>query len=321
MKSRSLSITGATGFVGWHVAEGFRHAGWRVRAIVRPGSVKPVPDGVDAVEAPLAGAALVAAVQGSDLLIHSAGVIRAPTEAGFHAVNVDGTRAAVYAANQACARFVLISSQAAIGPGTVERPSLEDDQPWPVNAYGRSKLAAERVVRETARIPWTILRPCAVYGPRDRGFLPLFRLAKRGLFFFPAAPTTSFTFIDVEDLVRCVVLAASEERALGETLFVGHAEPKTADDLLRALAHTSSRRYHPRSISPAIVHGFAVLGDLAWKLGQKPVIDTGRLAELRSEGFVCSVDRARALIGFTARVSVQVGIERTAQWYRANGWL
>src|SRR5262245_36698785 len=121
MKSRSASVTGATGFVGWHLTESLRLAGWHVRAILRPGGVKPVPDGVERIEAALRLAPLSEAISESEVVIHAAGVTRAANASAFE-FNVTGTRAIVEAANAAGARLVLISSQAAMGPGTVSHP-------------------------------------------------------------------------------------------------------------------------------------------------------------------------------------------------------
>ena len=180
MKNRSVSVTGATGFLGWHIATELAARGWTVRAIVRPGSAKPLPEGVEIRQSSLEHVALKAAFDGSDVVVHAAGLTRARSERAFRTVNVDGTRAVVAAANEAGARIVHISSLAAIGPGTADRPAHEDDRPQPLTAYGKSKLASEAVVRSEARVPWTIVRPAAVYGPRDRQFLPLVRLATRG---------------------------------------------------------------------------------------------------------------------------------------------
>jgi dihydroflavonol-4-reductase len=204
----SVAITGATGFLGWHLGEAFRDAGWRVRAVVRPGNAKPLPPGVESFEAHLDAEALARAFQGCPVVVHAAALTRARNDDVFNAVNVAGTEAVVSAANRTGARVILISSQAAAGIGTPQRPSREDDPPRPVNAYGRSKLAAEEVLRSRAEAPWTIVRPSAVYGPGDRGFLPLFRMASRGLFLLPADAALPFTIIYVEDVARAVVLAA-----------------------------------------------------------------------------------------------------------------
>jgi nucleoside-diphosphate-sugar epimerase len=320
MRSRSVSITGASGFVGWHLAEAFRLAGWRVRAIVRPGGVKPVPDEVERVEAAFRAATLSAAIGESDVVVHAAGLTRALDASAFE-FNVSGTRAIVGAVNATGARLILISSQAAMGAGTISRPTREDDVPRPLTPYGRSKLAGEDVVRSDARTPWTIIRPTSVYGPRDRQFLPIFRLAARGIFLRVVPAATAFTFIYVDDLARGVVLAAAGERASGQTLFLGHPDPLRADDLLRALADVFGRRYRPWHVPDFVLRAFAWGGQLAWRFGEEPLLDRARLTELGAEGFVCAVDRAREVLGITAAVRLPDGLARTAQWYRNQGWV
>ena len=320
MKNRSVSLTGATGFVGWHVAESVARDGWDVRAVVRRGNRKPVPAGVSVVESDLSAGSLRQACAGSDVLIHSAALIRAKDEATFNAVNVEGTRAAARAAADLGARLVLISSQAAGGQGTPGAARREADPPAPVNAYGRSKLASEAVLREVAGLEWTILRPCAVYGPRDYGFLPLYRMARKGLFFVPSGADTFFTLIFIEDLVRAVRLAAEHVSAAGETMFVGHGEPRTGGDVLRAIAAFERRAYRPLSVPAPLFTLLARVGDLSWKLGVKPLVDSGRLVELRADGFVCSVDRAREVLGFSAETPLEAGVAATAAWYREHGW-
>ncbi len=321
MRSRSVSLTGVTGFVGWHVAEALRRDGWHVRGLVRPGNTRPTPAGIEVVHTPLARGTRVSGVEGSDLVVHCAGLTRARDEAAFAAVNVDGTGAVVEAANAAGARIVLVSSQAAGGAGTPDRPRRETDDPRPVNAYGRSKLGGEAVVRARASVPWTIVRPCAVYGPRDRGFLPLFRLARFGAFPLIAPAAMAFSLIEVSDLARAIVLLAKTDRATGETLFLGHPTPQTGEDILRTLAHTARRTYRPLSVPAFAVRLAASAGDAAWRLGFQPALDSGRLAELQAEGFVCAVDRAGDVLGFTASTPFSDGIERTAEWYRAQRWI
>jgi nucleoside-diphosphate-sugar epimerase len=321
MRSRSVSVTGATGFVGSHVVEALVREGWDVRAIVREGNRRPVPRGTRVVESSLEAAALTAACAGSDVVIHGAALIRARDDATFAAVNVDGTRAAAAAARAAGARLVLLSSLAAGGTGTPEHPRRESDPSQPLNAYGRSKLAAERVLRETPGLAWTILRPCAVYGPRDRGFLPIFRMAKRGLFFVPTRHDTAFTLIHVDDVVGAVLRAAEAVSAIGETFFVGHPSPRKGTELFQLAAETQGRRFTPRFLPAALVGAAARAGDLAWTIGIRPLIDSGRFAELRAEGFVCSVEHARDTLGFTAQTDLPEGVAATARWYEREGWL
>jgi nucleoside-diphosphate-sugar epimerase len=323
MTSRSISLTGATGFVGWHVAEALAAAGWHVRAIVRRGNRKPLPEGVVAVEADLCpdSSSLANAVSGSSVVVHAAGRVRGRDERAFEATNIGGTRGVVEAANIAGARLILVSSQAAAGAGTMARPRREEDEPRPVTPYGRSKLSGEQWVRGSARVRWTILRPTAVYGPRDRALLPLFRLASRGVFLQPDEPALPVMFLYVEDLARAIVLAASSDRFAGETMFLGHPDPLSSAELLVTIADAIGRPYRPVRIPRPALQLAARGGDLLWRLGATPIIDSARMQELAAPGFVCSVARARAVLGFSARVSLKDGIQRTARWYRDRGWI
>jgi nucleoside-diphosphate-sugar epimerase len=314
-------VTGATGFFGWHISGALQRAGWRVRGVVRPGSAKPLPDGVERVEAGLSSDALRGALAGSEVIVHAAGVARSRTEAALHTVNVEGTRAVVEAANRSGARLVLISSQAAAGTGTPSRPSCEDDQPRPLTAYGRSKLAAETVVREHARAGWTILRPSAIYGPRDRQFLTLFRMAARGRLLQAADPSTMFTLIDVSDAARAVVLAAEVEGTARRTFFIGHPAPQSASTVLEEIARLAGRGDAARRVPAPLLWAAATGGDIAWRLGFVPWIDRARLTELRAEGFVCSVARARDELGFLATTPLREGLSGAWRWYRAAGWV
>jgi nucleoside-diphosphate-sugar epimerase len=174
-------------------------------------------------------------------------------------------------------------------------------------------------VQDEARVPWIILRPSAVYGPRDRGFLPLFRAAERGLLPLIAPEATEFTLIHVRDVARAVVLAAADARALSQTMFIGHAELQSTGSVLRTLADIFGRPYRPRTIPPWLLDVVARAGDGVWGLGIQPPIDSARMAELRAEGFVCAVDRARELLDFSAVVPFRDGFEETARCYAEGG--
>lgn len=321
MKSPCVSITGATGFIGLRCVDEFLRAGWSVCAVVRPGSAKPLPVAATRREAALQDRdALARAFDGADVVVHAAGLVRAPRSSDFRAINVEGTRQVVEAANAAGTRLVYISSQAAYGPGTAERPSHEDDPPKPVNAYGVSKLAAEAEVSSAARVPWVILRPCAVYGPGDRGFLPLFRMARRGVFPVATEPQMPFTFVFVDDLAIAVRKAAERAQS-GDALFIGHGRPETAESMLRLMAVALQRAYRPLRVPGGLVRIAGVIGDWAWSVGITLPIDSARVAEFTAPGFVCDVSRAATRLGFNATVDLAEGLRRSIDWYRDHGWL
>lgn len=321
MKSRCVSVTGATGFLGRHIVEAFDRSGWAVRAIVRPGSRHVAPPRAERREVPLHDVpALSSALAGSDVIVHAAGLVRAPRARAFDDVNVSGTRAVVLAANAIGARLVHISSLAAIGPGTLGRPVQEDDAPRPVNAYGRSKLGGEEAVRLAARGSWVVLRPSAIYGPGDRGFLSLIRMARYGVFPLTAEPSTPFTFAYVEDVARAVQLAA-DSAISGEAFFVGHPTPVRADTVLQTMADACGRRYRPLRVPPVALRLAGLAGEVIWALGGTPLIDTARVRELTSPGFVCDVSRASTRLGLVAAVDLREGMARTVRWYRREGWI
>jgi nucleoside-diphosphate-sugar epimerase len=312
--SGRVAVTGATGFIGWHVCARLRDAGWSVAAIVRPESRKPLPENVDRVAADLDATALCRACRDAETIVHVAGITRARSDHEYHRVNVEGTRAVAEAARALNARMVHVSSLTAAGPASAERPRTEGDASTPITGYGASKLEAEAVLRGLSALRWTMVRPAAVYGPRDRQFLPLFQAARRGLFpRLPNAAAFSLTFVHVDDVARAIERVCGSAAVDGETLFIGHAAPASIDDLLRTLALTFHRPYRALPVPFALVRAGAWLG-VGGLSGE-------RLRELTSPGFVCSVARAERCLGFRAAIDLADGCRSTAAWYRANRWL
>nr|MDQ2879262.1 SDR family oxidoreductase [Pseudomonadota bacterium] len=184
-----IAVTGGTGFVGGHVLDLALGAGHQVRALTR----RPQRDrtGVTWVEGALDRPdSLAALVAGASAVLHVAGVINAPDRAGFAAGNIEGTRAVIAAAqNAGIRRFVQVSSLAA------REPEL--------SAYGWSKREADALLMASS-LDWTIVRPPAIFGPRDHEMLELFRLAKWRVIPLPPAGGR-MSVIAVEDLARLLV--------------------------------------------------------------------------------------------------------------------
>lgn len=226
-----LAITGGTGFVGSHLLDHALLDDHQVRALTR--RPQPPRDGVTwvtgALETPDALAALV---RGADAVVHVAGAINAADRAGFAAGNIAGTRAMVDTAEAAgVRRFVAVSSLAA------REPSL--------SAYGWSKAEAETIVRDS-ELDWTIVRPPAIFGPRDRELLDLFRIAKRG--FVPLPPAGGrMSVIAVGDLARLLLLLATSDALVGATVEPddGVAGGWDQRDFARAIGTAIGRRVRP----------------------------------------------------------------------------
>jgi len=186
-----LALTGATGFVGAAVLDEALDAGYSVCALTRRAQSERT--GVDWVTGTLEDMdALGRLVDGADALIHVAGLTNSPDPTDFELANVAGTENVIAAAKSAgLKRFVCVSSLSA------REPQL--------SAYGASKARAETLV-EASRLDWTIVRPPAVYGPRDTDMFELFRAAKFG--FVPLPPGGATSIVHVSDLARLLVALA-----------------------------------------------------------------------------------------------------------------
>jgi len=318
--TRLVAITGATGFIGWHVARRFLERGWRVQALVRPESHRAVPAGADRVVTPLRESAVTSVCGGAHLLIHLAAAIKARSAAEFSRANVDTTAELARAAQAIGIRFVHLSSLGVTGPGDPAHPPSENDPPRPVNAYGESKRQSELAVRSVAGLEWTILRPSLVYGPRDRQFFPIFRLAKHGLFPVPNR-TAVYNLIHVDDVARGVETAALGDEARGEVFFLGHPTPVTGIEVLAQMAAIFGRKFRPLHVPRAVLRAVAAAGSLASTAGWPIALDRERLREMEAEGFVCRTDKARERLAFTAKIPMLDGFRQTAAWYASEGWL
>jgi len=317
-----VAVTGANGFIGRNVVLHLRNAGWAVRAIVRPDRGYDVPEGVELVATQLIAADLVRAAAGAEVIVHAAGRTRAATMRQFQAANIEVTRQVVQAAVQLGSRLVHVSSQAVAGPGTPARPRLEDDPPRPLTAYGRSKLAAEEIVKASRRLRWTIVRPALVYGPFDRNALPLFTLAQRGIVLQAGGSgDPAYTFVHVEDVARGIEAAAMAVAAESQTFSLGHPRSATVDTLTDALERALGRSCRRIRLPYAVLLAAALVGDAAMLCGRPLAVDRARLAELTAEGWVCGVEKARARLGFSARIDLLEGFASTAGWYVRHGWL
>lgn len=321
-------VTGGTGFIGWSLCEALRDAGWTVHAVVRPSSSNPLPDGITRIDADLDGATLSSAFTGAQVVFHLAGLTRARDYEEFHRVNADGAGAVAEAARAAGAFFLLVSSQAAAGPGTPDFVRSETDPEQPLSDYGRSKLAGEHAVRAIAGLSYAIVRPPGVYGPRDRDFLVLFQGAQRGLLPRLGSASKAYTLIYVDDVVsalRAVAEAgiAGDPAVQAETFFIGHSAPVTQGELLAEIGRAVGRPGAIRLPVPLLVlRILAEIGELQGAITGRPaVLNRSRYRELAAPGFVCSVEKIARAIGWRAAVDLSAGMAGTANWYRSAGWL
>ena len=319
------AVTGGTGFVGSHLVDALLERGDRVQAQVRdPRKAADLARrGVALVEGDLDDeAALARAFDGAEVVFHVAGLIKALEPGEYFRVNAGGTERALTAARRVGARrMVLVSSQAAGGPGWRDRPRREEDPPAPVSPYGASKLAAERIALGATDGPEVaVVRPCVVYGPRDQALRPLFKLCALGVApRLPANPAVSL--IHARDLARLMLLAGDAPRASGRVYF--GCGPAAGVDELIGLIGAGMARKPIRIPAPAVALVAAGIGaDVLSSLTRTPrPFGRQKALEMLRTSWWCSGERAERELGFRAAIDHAEGLADTARWYRAAGWI
>lgn len=306
-----LALTGATGFLGRHLAARLRREGFRVRALVRRDDPGLEAIGVELVRGSLESEeALAAFVEGVSWIVHGAGVVRAPHAAAFEAANAHGTaRLARVAAQRAPrARFLLVSSLAAREPA--------------LSPYARSKRQGElALARLGLQPPPIILRPPAVYGPGDRATLPILAQLARGWLVAPRARVNRFSLIYVEDLAELVAGLVARPPAGAELLEPDDGRPGGYGwrDLARIGAERIGRRVRLVELPRPVLRAAAWMAELgARPFGAAPALSRGKVAELFHPDWLAA---GAALPDWRPRTGFPEGLDRTLAWYRAEGWL
>lgn len=327
---RRAFLTGATGFVGSHLAEALVGRGVDVRALVRPTSDTRLLErlGVERVRGTIADdATLARAAADADVVFHLAALTRARSVAAYDRVNAAGTRTLVDALRGGGPRphrIVYLSSLAAVGPCVDGRPVQVQDPPRPLTAYGRSKLAGERAIANATDngIEAVVLRAPAVYGPGDRDLFRFFRLASYGVLPVPRGPERPVQLLHVRDLVEALIAAATTPGAAG-TYHVAEDRSYAWEEVARLIGRAVGR---PGAsvirVPPTLVRLAAALGEAAaGTMGRTTIFNRDKARELLAPGWLCETERARRDLGFIASIPLSEGLTETATWYREHGWL
>jgi nucleoside-diphosphate-sugar epimerase len=323
-------LTGANGFVGSHVMDSLRARGFATAALLRPTSDKRFIEAhlprlevrVGSLSDPQS---LDAALQDVTHVIHCAGCTKALHKSEFYEVNQAGTRNVVEAVNRQqgrIQRLVHLSSLAAGGPASTDKPAREDDFPRPVSEYGKSKLAGERELHDACKTEYVILRPPAVYGPRDEAFLPLFKAVKAHILprFGSGRQTLSLVF--AKDLAEAAATCLTHPAAAGKTFYVASGEVTTARVVAGEIAGQMKTWTLPLSLPTVALWPLCCLQEIiSWLTGRPGVLSRQRYAELRAPGWVCDPARLRQEVGFVNGTTLKNGIAETLAWYRQEGWL
>jgi nucleoside-diphosphate-sugar epimerase len=301
----TLAVTGATGFVGCALLDEAERRGVEVRALTRRG-----PQPGRAVEW-IAGdlhdrAALDRLVANAEAVLHVAGVVNTHDPTGFHLGNVEGTLQLVEAALAAgVPRFVFVSSLAA------REPEL--------STYGASKARAEKLVSASG-LDWTLVRPPAIYGPRDRDMFEMFRLATWGVVPVPPAGRTSI--IHVADLARLLLALVPGGEEVTHRIFEpddGKPQGWTHRELARAIGWAVGRRPWVPQVSKPMLARLA-RADRALR-GRRARLTADRVGYMVHPDWVCRPGARPPRSLWRPAIPTRAGLKATAQWYREQGWL
>jgi nucleoside-diphosphate-sugar epimerase len=317
-------VTGASGFVGSHVAHELASVGWRVRCLARTTSKRRWLTRADYEFAlcdvnDLRG--MPEALEGMDAVVHCAGLTNALHPDEYFQVNAEGTLRLWMAAEQAkVKRFVLISSIAAAGPGRGGAPQDESAIPHPVSAYGKSKLAAEKAVLTTGGpVEALVVRPPTVYGPRDSDLLTLARLAQRG--WFPLVGPRRLSLIHALDLAEGIRLVL-EKGEPGSTYYLTDGEVHSLEEFGSAMGHALGKRVRFFSIPNWTLWLGAIAGELTESMIRRPApLNLERVRQFVKNDWTASDARARRELGYESRYDLIRGMEDTVRWYRSVGWI
>ena len=311
---RTVAITGATGFIGSHIAALLARQGWRVRLLTRRLPISPILAG-NRFEAVIGSLfdndAIDRLIRGSGAIVHCAGLIKAADAAEFFAVNATATGrlAAAAAAMAAPPRFILLSSLAAREPA--------------LSHYAASKHAGELALAEAAgAMPWLALRPPVVYGPGDRETLLLFRAILAGHVVLPP-PANRLSMIHAEDVAGAVATAL-ESRQTGLICEIDDGKPGGYDwrEVVAIAAAATGRAARALTLPRRLFQAAALASELAARLSGRPTIfSRGKVREMFHPDWVCRPSTLGGSAPWRPRIGLAQGIVGTLAWYRQQGWL
>lgn len=321
-----VAVTGGTGFVGSHLVDTLCAAGIRPRVLVRdPSSPRWIGDRpVEWVPGSLEdGEALEDLVRGAKTIFHLAGVVTADGAADFDRGNRDGTARLVKSirSGASAARLVHVSSLAAVGPAPTPEGVGPEAEPLPVSDYGRSKLAAEREVTALGDdVWWAIVRPPAIYGPRDTDMFELFKMVHGGWATIPTGEHW-LTVAYVADVVRGILAAAVAEND-GRIYHLGEPGPYRLEAVFGQIAEAGERRVRIIRVPPTVVDLVARLAVPLRRTGLwRTALTRDKAREARQACWTARTGDSLAALAVGEQTSLCSGAGDTWSWYREQGWL
>lgn len=318
-------ITGGTGFIGSHLVDYLIDQQIEVRVLVRKSEKWLEGKKYTRISGDLNDLeALKKGMKGADIVFHLAGLVMAPDQETFDRANVEATENVYRIGLKSGVRHIIIlSSLAAAGPGNgtavTEQGALE-----PVSMYGRSKKKMEERLQSILNpdLPVTILRPPAVYGPREEQIFTVFKIAQKG--FFPIVgngESPRVSLIHVRDVVQGIWLSAQKNHSDFDVYYISSNRSYTWHEIYDATREALGKKIIPIHLNPTLVRKLGGISEnVATFFGYYPVFNSEKANEMALE-WVCSADKAQRELGYLQQINLEFGIKETIHWYKKHLWL
>jgi len=319
-------VTGGTGFIGSHLVDRLlKNQNDEIRCLVRSNDKWLQDKDIVRVKGNLHDlTALRDGLEDVDVIYHIAGVVKAPNQKIYDQANVAATENILRLAMKlGIPKLIVLSSLAASGP-SFSHPVTEEDPLMPVTSYGESKKRMEEMIANVAddSISVTIIRPPAVYGPREEQIFSVFQMASWRLFpIIDDGRNSRVSLIHVRDLVDGILLAADEKKPGIETYFISSEELYTWEQIRQATAEVFGKKLYAVKVSPRLVEIAGNIAETSASLiGRYPVINRDKARELGMQ-WTCSVEKAKSRLGFRQKTDLLKGLAETIHWYKKHHWL
>ena len=321
-------ITGASGFLGFHLIEAALEKNLDVYAGVRKSSdishLSHLPISYAYLDLSSVDSLAKDMIESKyDYIIHAAGITKAKTQIQYNVVNADysyNLGLAVQHAGIPLKKFIYISSLAAVGPlENMNEVITESTEPSPVTRYGKSKLLSEEKLQQLT-VPLVILRPTAIYGPREKDLFLLFTMVKRGYEMYIGKAPQHLSFIYAKDMAALAINALTNSN--NGTYNISDGNNYTRYDFTRILKVEMKKKTIKLHLPFSLVKLVGISLEKAGAVINKtPVINEDKLKELMGKNWVCSIEKAKRELNFNPLFNLEKGLKETVKWYRQFNWL
>ena len=327
-----ILITGASGFIGSFIVEEALKRGFETWAAVRKSSSREYlqDERIHFIELNLSSKEqLVEQLRPHqfDYVVHAAGVTKCLNKQDFHRINTEGTKnlsEAILEMGMPLKRFVFISSLSIFGAIKEQLPYeeiRETDTPQPNTEYGRSKLEAEKFLSNTT-LPYIILRPTGVYGPREKDYFIMAKSIKQHTDFAVGYKRQDITFVYVKDVVQAVFLALDRGKN-GRKYFLSDGQVYQSTTFSDLIHEELGRPWWIRVTAPVwVLRIVTFFGEHIGRMtGKVTALNNDKYNILRQRNWRCDIQPAIDELGYHPTYNLEHGVKETIQWYKDNGWL